>query len=93
MKLMDETEKQKTTTTRTTKTKKDRKGVGETEAVVKGWQLNDFVVHLKLRFLQSIWKACLTFKSNLELALSVILKQRELYESNHVAMECRCLKT
>ena len=90
---MDETEKQKTTTTRTTKKKKDRKGEGETGTVVKGWQLNDSVVHLKLRFLQSIWKACLTFKSNLELALSIILKKRELYESNHVAMECRCVKT
>ena len=34
----------------------------------------------------------LIFKSNLELALSIILKQRELYESKHVAVECRCLK-
>ena len=34
----------------------------------------------------------LIFKSNLELALSIILKQRELYESKHVAMECRCLE-
>ena len=32
------------------------------------------------------------FKSNLELALSIILKQRELYESKHVLEECRCLK-
>ena len=30
--------------------------------------------------------------SNLELALSIILKQRELYESTHFAEECRCLK-
>ena len=30
--------------------------------------------------------------SNLELALSIILKQRELIESKHVAVECRCLK-
>ena len=35
-------------------------------------------------------KAALIFKSNLELALSIILKQRELYESKHVADECRC---
>ena len=31
-------------------------------------------------------------KSNLELALSIILKQRELSESKLVAVECRCLK-
>ena len=32
------------------------------------------------------------FKPNLKLALSIILKQRELYESKNVAVECRCLK-
>ena len=46
----------------------------------------------KSGFLQLICKASLIFKSNLELALSIILKQRELYESKHVAVECRCLK-
>ena len=46
----------------------------------------------KLGFLQSICKASLIFKSNLELALSIILKERELYESKQVAVECRCLK-
>ena len=45
-----------------------------------------------LGFLQLIYNASLIFKSNLELALSIILKQRELHESKHVAMECRCLK-
>ena len=45
----------------------------------------------KLGFPQLICKASLTFKSNLELALSIILKQRQLYESKHVAVECRCL--
>ena len=44
----------------------------------------------KLGFLQLKCKASLIFKSNLELALSIILKQRELYESKHVAVECRC---
>ena len=39
----------------------------------------------KLCFLQLICKASLIFKSNIELALSVILKQRELYESKHFA--------
>ena len=36
--------------------------------------------------------AFLIFKSNLELALPIILRQRELYESKHVAVECTCLK-
>ena len=30
----------------TEKTNKDRKEQGGTEAIVKGWELNDFVVHL-----------------------------------------------
>ena len=51
-----------------------------------------FCCAFKLGFFQLICKAPLTFKPNLELALSVILKQRELYESKHVAVECRCLK-
>ena len=45
-----------------------------------------------LGFFQLICKASLLFKSNLELALSIILKERELYDSKHVAVECRCLK-
>ena len=28
------------------KTNKDRKEQGGTEAIVKGWELNDFVVHI-----------------------------------------------
>ena len=40
----------------------------------------------------AICKASLIFKLNLELALSIILKERELYESKHVMVECRCLK-
>ena len=46
----------------------------------------------KLGFLQLICKASLIFKSNLELALSITLKERELYESKHVAVKCRWLK-
>ena len=45
-----------------------------------------------LGFLQLLYKASLVFKSNLELALSIILKQRELYESKHVGVEYTCLK-
>ena len=37
-------------------------------------------------------RASLTFKSKLELVLSIISKERELYKSKHVAVECRCLK-
>ena len=51
-----------------------------------------FCCAFKLGFLQLICKAFLIFKSNLEHALSHILKQRELYESKHVVVECRCLK-
>ena len=39
-----------------------------------------------------ICKASLIFNPNLELAFSSILKQRELYESKHIAVEYRCLK-
>ena len=46
----------------------------------------------KSGFLQLICKASLIFKSNLDLALSIILKERELYEPKHVTVECRCLK-
>ena len=46
----------------------------------------------KLSFLQLMSKSSLIFKSNLELALSNILKERELYESKHVVVECRYLK-
>ena len=45
-----------------------------------------FCCALKLGFLQLICKASLIFKSNLELALSITLKQRELYESKHVGV-------
>ena len=73
------------------KNKQRQKGVKGTEAIVKVWA-KWFCCEFKLGFLQLIWKASLIFKSNLELALSIILKQRELYESKHVVVECRCLK-
>ena len=62
------------------------------EAIVKGWELNYFVVHFKLGFLQLRCKDSLIFKSNLQSASSIILKQGELYKSKHVAVDCRCLK-
>ena len=89
MKTIDETEMQKK---KQKKTKQWQKGAMGTEAIVKGLELNDFCCAFKLGFLQLTCKASLIFKSNLELALSIILKQRELYESKHVLEECRCLK-
>ena len=40
----------------------------------------------KLDFLQLIYKAFLIFKSNLELALSIILKERENYMSQSMLL-------
>ena len=85
MKIIDERE----THTRTY-TKQRQKRTRGTKAIVKGWGLNDFVVHLGV--LQLICKASLIFKSNLELILSIILKERELHKCKHVAVECRCFK-
>ena len=51
-----------------------------------------FCCAFKLGFLQLICNASLIFKSNLGLALWIILKQRELYVPKNVAVECRCLK-
>ena len=64
-------------------------GGTETKTIVKGSELNDFCT-FELSFPQLICNDSLIFKSNLELALSIILKQRGLYKSKHVAVECRC---
>ena len=83
IKIIDQRETQKQN-----KTKKKKGGGSYSERVRDKW----FCWAFKLGFLQLICKASLIFKSNLELALSIILKERELYESNYVAVECRCLK-
>ena len=88
MKTIDEREMQKTTKEKQTKTERSKGNRSYTERVRAKW----FCCTFKLGFLQLICKASLIFKSNLELALSIILKQREWYESKHVAVECRCLK-
>ena len=80
--------KEKRKKTQQKQKKQRQKRTRGVEAIVKVWELNGFIV----RFLQLICKASLIFKSNLELALSIILKERELCESKHVAVECRCLK-
>ena len=86
MKTIDEREMQKITKEKQTKTERSKGNRSYSERVRAKW----FCCAFKLGFLQLICKASLIFKSNLELALSIILKQRELYESKHV--ECRCLK-
>ena len=79
---------QKTTKEKQTKAEKSKGGRSYSARV----RAKLFCCAFKLGFLQLICKAFLIFKSNLELTLSIIVKQRELYESKHVAEECRCLK-
>ena len=65
--------------------KQTKKGTRGTEAIAKGWKINDFVEH----FLQFLCKASLIFKSNLELLFE--RKERGLFESKRDVVECRCL--
>ena len=88
METIDEREMQKTTKGKQTKAESSNGNRSCSERVRAKW----FCCAFKLGFLQLICKASLIFKSNLELALSIILKQRELYESKHVSEESRCLK-
>ena len=88
MKTIDEREMQKTAKEKQTKAERSKGNRSYSERVRARW----FCCAFKLGFLQLVCKASLIFKSNLELVLSIILKQRELYESKHVAVECRCLK-
>ena len=75
MKIMDQREMQQK------KKNKDRKErMGDTsysKSVRSKW----FCCSFKLGFLQLICTASLIFQSNLELALSIILKVKELHES------------
>ena len=88
MKTIDEREMQKTTKEKQTKAERSNVNRSYSERVTA----KRFCCAFKLGFLQLIFKASLIFKSNLELVLSIILKQRELYESKLVAAECRFLK-
>ena len=78
MKIIDERERQKSKYRKT-----QRSSASDNENVTAKW----FCYAFKLGFVQLICKASSIIKSNLELALSIILKERELYESNHVAVE------
>ena len=77
MKTMDKKEMQKTRKERQKKTERSKGNRSYNERMRAKW----FCFAFKLGFLQLICKASLIFKSNLELALSIILKQRKLYES------------
>ena len=85
MKTIDEREMQKQQKKKKMERSKGKRGYSE--RVRAKW----FCCAFTLGFLHLTCKASI-FNSNLELALSIILKQRELYESRHVAVECRCLK-
>ena len=78
MKAIDERELQKTTKEKQTKTERSKGNRSYSERVRAKW----FFCAFKLGFLQLICKASLIFKSNLELALSIVLNQRELYKSS-----------
>ena len=89
MKTIDEREMQKTTKQKQTKDERNKGNRSYSERVRAKW----FCCAFKLRFLQLICKASLVvFESNLELTLSIILKQTELYLSKYVQEECRYLK-
>ena len=90
MKIVDERETQKTTTTKKKKQKRQKRARGD-RSYSERVRAKSVSCGFKLGFLQLICNASLIFKSNLELALSVILKPRRLYESKHVVVECRCL--
>ena len=88
MKTIDQREIQKTTKEKQTKTESSKENRSYTKRVRAKWFCHAF----KLGFLQLIYKASLIFKSNLQLTLSIFLKQRELYESKHVVAECKYIK-
>ena len=78
MKIIDETETKTTTTTTTTTAKnKDRKEQRGDTSYSEDMRAKLFCC--ASAFLQLICKVSLVFESNLELALSIILKERDLY--------------
>ena len=82
--------RKKTTTNKQTKAEKN-KGNGCHSERVRG---KLFYYTFKLGVLQLICKSSLILKLklNLELALSITFRERELFESKLVVVECRCLK-
>ena len=88
MKTIDEIKLQKAKKEKQTNKQRNQGNRSYSESVRAKW----FCCVFKLGFLQLMCKASLIFKSNLELAFSIILKERELYESKHVVVERRSLK-
>ena len=82
-KIIDEREKHDNKDRKT-----QRRSASYSESVRAKW----FCCAFKLGFVQLICKASLISKSNSESGLSIILKERELYESKGVMVGCRCLK-
>ena len=74
MKTIDEREMQKKTKEKQTKTERRKGNRSYSKRVRAKW----FCCAFKLGFLRLICQASLIFKSNLELASSIMLKQREL---------------
>ena len=74
MKMKDEREREKKK-----RQKETKRWPSYSESVKAKW----FCCAFKLGFIQLMCKACLIFKYNLELASSVILKERESCESKH----------
>ena len=88
MKTIDEIKLQKAKKEKQTNKERNQGNRSYSESVRAKW----FCCVFKLGFLQLMCKASLIFKSNLELTFSIILKERELYESKHVVVERRSLK-
>ena len=82
MKTIDEKESEKN------KERKQRDGANYRQSVRAKW----FCCAFKLSLVHLMCKVSLIFKSNLQLALSIILKEWELYESQHAVVQCRRLK-
>ena len=80
MRTVDEREMQKPTKEKQTKAERSKGSRSYSERVRAKW----FCWAFKLGFLQLICNDSLILKSNLELAFSIILKQRELCKSKHV---------
>ena len=72
MKTIDEKEMQKTTKEKQTKSERSTRNRSYSERV----RAKLFCCAFKLGFLQLIYNSSSIFKSNLEIALSIILKQR-----------------
>ena len=75
MKIVDEREMKESNIK---KTNKDRKKQGATERIVKWVRAKWFFCAFKLGFFKLICNASLIFKSDLELALSIIFKTKRI---------------